>query len=318
MPASAARRANDATSAGSVSQIPRSVPAGSGPPLLRLDGIEQGGRPRRQCPVGEELQPAEPGAAAGRADRVPAPELHRRRSRELFRPDRGMDPDRQVAALVEDAIRVDRPAQPFLERERARIMDGDHAEPDEVTCQTADRLLVLSRRGLGTRSVTSRAAASWRTPVAAPSASRRIRPPGGSARSRSMPAWARAGWLTRRAWWSWAQRATERPGATRCEIVGGGPDAPAIVVPAVALEPGVLVSECRVSSRDPGEAIVERGARGQVDPVKRNPALGQVEVGVGQARDRDLVGVRARSGACADRPASRARSRSPRRRPGRP
>ena len=44
-------------------QTPRSVPVGSGPPLLRLDRLEERRRPRGERPVGEELQPAEPGAA---------------------------------------------------------------------------------------------------------------------------------------------------------------------------------------------------------------------------------------------------------------
>ncbi len=92
-----------------------------------------------------------------------------------------------------------------------------------MSARTASAITVGS--GGGTSEEPRRVADSCSTPVARPSWSRRITPPGGSARPSSIPASAIAARLASSAWWSWAQRATRRPGAasSRSSAVGQRP-----------------------------------------------------------------------------------------------
>ena len=77
----------------------------------------------------------------------------------------------------------------------------------------------------------------------------------------------------------------------RLKIVGCRPAAPAIDVPAVTLEPGAGVAGGRVRGADAGQAVVERRGIGQVDLARGVAAPREVQVRVGEARDRHLVGL---------------------------
>ena len=61
MPPAAARSTSSRRRVGGVIQTPRRSSGGERPVGLRLDVREQGGGPRPERPVGEALQPADPG-----------------------------------------------------------------------------------------------------------------------------------------------------------------------------------------------------------------------------------------------------------------
>ncbi len=293
IPASAARRAKAATSSGWVSQIPRSVPGGSGRPSSGLDRVEQGRRPRGKRPVGEELQPAEPGAAADRPERVTAPELGRRGGRELLGADRGVDPERQVVALIERAVRRDPQAQAVLEREGARDRGRrrPRAGPGRGPAgRSPPRRPPRRPAGRDRR----RAAPPTRggRPSARPSAiapddpARRIgRPlvdPGDRERPRGWPT-ARGGRGPRG-----RPRARVRPARGRLRSARRPSGRCASRGPGASASGSSAASWAAAIAARPSSSVA---VAGQVDPVQRQSALGQVEVGVRQPWDRDLVGI---------------------------
>src|SRR6185369_17965464 len=111
------------------------------PPLLRLDRVEEGRRARCERAVGEELQPAEMGAAGIRPERVAAPQPGRGCRLDLLLADAGVDADGQRATLVERPERGDAGAEALLERQPARTVDSDDAQADEVRRQLPDQRL---------------------------------------------------------------------------------------------------------------------------------------------------------------------------------
>ncbi len=81
------------------------------------------------------------------------------------------------------------------------------------------------------------------------------------------------------------------PRRDRLEVVGRRPAAPAVDVPAVTFEPGVGIGQRDVGGPDELEAVGERRGSGQVDLARRGGGTREVEVRVGETRDRDLVGL---------------------------
>ena len=82
---------------------------------------------------------------------------------------------------------------------------------------------------------------------------------------------------------------------TRChtlQIVRGGPAAPAVAVPAMALQPRIA-GQGDMRGAHTLQPIRERGRGRQVHLRRRHRGLGQVEVRVGQPGDRDLVRLQA-------------------------
>jgi hypothetical protein len=78
----------------------------------------------------------------------------------------------------------------------------------------------------------------------------------------------------------------------RLEVVGGGPATPAIHVPAVPLEPGIgIAGRRRVRGADTIQALGKRDGIGQVDLAGGVGRAGEVQVRVGQARYRHLIGL---------------------------
>ena len=74
-------------------------------------------------------------------------------------------------------------------------------------------------------------------------------PPGGSSVAAVTPPVRERRVAAHSAWWSCAHRAIRRPGRHALEVVGRRPAAPAVRVPAVALEPGVRVRRARRDGR---------------------------------------------------------------------
>ena len=74
------------------------------------------------------------------------------------------------------------------------------------------------------------------------------------------------------------------------DVRGGRPAAPAIRIPAVALEPRLRVRQPPVRVADSRQALLERGGVGEIDLPACHRALGEVEVGVGEAGNGHLVG----------------------------
>ncbi len=81
-------------------------------------------------------------------------------------------------------------------------------------------------------------------------------------------------------------------GRDRFQRVGSRPAAPPIRVPAVALEPRVG-RQALVRLTQASEPIVEGRGVTEVDMARRHRGLCQVQVGVGQPGDRDLVRLEA-------------------------
>ena len=87
----------------------------------------------------------------------------------------------------------------------------------------------------------------------------------------------------------------QRGAAARCdglELVGGGPAAPSIAVPAVTLQPGVG-REGIMRGAQPRQPFIERLRVREIDLPPRDGSLREMEVRVGQPGDRDLVGFQA-------------------------
>ena len=78
-------------------------------------------------------------------------------------------------------------------------------------------------------------------------------------------------------------------GGDRLDVVGRRPASPSVGVPAVPVDPRVGVRERRVRRPDRRHPVGERRDRREVDLPERVRGLGEVEVGVGEARDRHLV-----------------------------
>ena len=189
--------------------------------------LEERGGPGPERSVGEGLEPAEAQPVQRvRAERLAAPDPGDARRVQLLRPDAGMQAHAELARGGELAVGVERPAEVMARRQAARVVDGDDAGGDELPReQRATASAMTAGRGGGTSEDPRRVADSCSTPVGRPSRSRRITPPGGSAAPSSIPASAIAAWLASSAWWSWAQRATRRPGAasSRSAAVGQRP-----------------------------------------------------------------------------------------------
>ena len=265
------------------------------PPLLRLDRLEERRRPRRERPVGEELQPAEigrgrPSGQSGSPLRSPAAVAASSCSSRM-----------QAWTRMRQRRRARR--APGTRRSRRRGPPGATAPPGSWTATTPSR--TRSRGELprsasrsaraapaGTWSVTSRAAVSWRTPLGSPPSSRRMRPPSGSTVSRLDRRRPRAPRGSPRASGDRGPRARRAGRArprSRSSAVGQRPSGPwSQPWPSSQRSPSGRASP---AAADRGQAAVERRGLRQVDLVAGDAALGEVEMGVGQARDRDLVGV---------------------------
>ncbi len=112
-------------------------------PLHRL---EEGRRARSQRAVRERLEPAEPQAVERVGpERRAAAQPGRAGGLQLFRADAHVDAQREVAARRERAVGLDRRAESDGWRERARVVDRDDAEPDELRREPPQRL--PDRRG---------------------------------------------------------------------------------------------------------------------------------------------------------------------------
>ncbi len=83
-------------------------------------------------------------------------------------------------------------------------------------------------------------------------------------------------------------------GRHRLQLVGGGPPAPPVAVPAVPFQPRVG-REGHVGGSQAREAVAERLGIRQVDLALRDRGLGQMQVRIGQPGDRDLIGFEVRS-----------------------
>ena len=142
IPAPAARDASAASRSGGVMKTPRSVPAGSGLAGLRFDRLEEGRRPRRERPVGEELLPAQPRPIEARRERITAPEARFDRRVDLLLADAGVDAKRQAAGGREAPVGLDPAAEPLLHRQRTRVMDRHDAELDEPLGERGDEPVV--------------------------------------------------------------------------------------------------------------------------------------------------------------------------------
>ena len=273
------------------------------PVRLRLD-VARGGPPSASPsdPSAKQLLPADPGPAVG----VVA-ERRRRCGARASIAASSASSRRQAWTRSGQAARVgearDRPGtdqvRSGIRRERAR--DRGTATTPSATQLAADGARSPPRgppaSAAGRWTVTSRAAASCRTPSGSPSASRRMMPPGGSgvAAVDARRPRARRG-SPSRAWWSCAQSATRRPGRDPLEVVGRRPATPAVRVPAVALEPRVRVAASRAwAARTAAIPSSSVAALEQVDLPAAQRRLGEVEMRVGQPGDRDLVRLEVRS-----------------------
>ena len=116
-------------------------------------------------------------------------------------------------------------------------------------------------------------------------------PPAGSGVSRVTPAASSAARLTSSAWWSCAHSAQRRPGATvsRSSAVGQRPQRSTSQPWPSSHAAGI--GQRRVGGPDPLQALGERRGVGQVDLAGRGRGAREVEMRVGEARDRDLVGL---------------------------
>ena len=78
-------------------------------------------------------------------------------------------------------------------------------------------------------------------------------------------------------------------GSRALEVGDLGPAAPSLRVPAMAFQPGILISLCGVGRRDPPQAILEGPRVGQVHLGRGESRVRQVHVGIGQPRERDEI-----------------------------
>ena len=201
-----------------------------------------------------------------------------------------MDTQRQAAALRQPAVRSHRRPETRLEGKRAGIVDGHDTKGDELVSQGRDEpfvaILRRARDAVGDEPGGGLVEDAGRRAfvVAADEPARRI------GRFAIDP-----GDLERRA--AHPQRVMVvspqgNPSARRdpIEIAGCRPAPPAIRVPAMTLDP-VTLGQATIGRGDEGQPVVNASARLEIDLLEGDPAVGQVEVGVGQARNRHLVGV---------------------------
>ena len=134
MPASAARRARAASCATVSQRHARRAARWRAGRVVRLVGLQQGGRAAAQGAIGEELQPAVAVAAGGpappRRRPVRKPELDG--ALELLLADAGHDPQRQPAGRRQGAVERRAAAQLRIGRHAARVVHRRHAEARQV------------------------------------------------------------------------------------------------------------------------------------------------------------------------------------------
>ena len=269
------------------------MPAGSGLPSSGSIGSSSAAVREASVPSANSFSQPNRARSDARPERVAAPQAGLRRRLELLLADAGVDPERELAALVERAVRGDARAQPLLERQGAGIVDRDDAEPHEVRGERGDESLVALRREL--RGVDRHESggglvedAGRLAGVVAPDqAAVGVRRVAGRCRQSASDALARPERVV-----VVGPDRDAPAGHDGLEVVGRRPAPEAVRVPAVALDP--LPSVAAGFAGRPDRPRAPSGSDGdlrQVDLLAGDPALGEVEVGVGQARDRDLVGV---------------------------
>ena len=257
---------------------------------LRLDRLEECRGPRGERPVGEELQPAQPGPIDTGRQRIAAPQARFDRRVDLLLPDAGVDAERQPAARREAAVGLDPAPESLLHRQRARVMDRHDPELDEPLGQRGDEPVValvagardVIRDEAGRRLVEHPGRIAL---VVAPdeAAGRIVCVSRNGGRDEGRTAGPERMMVV-------GPQRHPPPRRDPLEVVGRRPAAPAIGVPAVTLDP-VVGGEPVVGGADQRQALVERLNLREVDALESDPALGEVEVRIGQARDRDLVRV---------------------------
>ncbi len=204
---------------------------------LRFDRLEEGRRPRRERPVGEELLPAQPRPIEARRERIAAPEARFDRRVDLLLADTGVDAQRQAAGGREAPVGLDPAPEPLLHRQRTRVMDRHDAELDEPLGERGDEPVV--------------ALLGWAGEVIRYEPGRRFVEDPGRIATGVAPDEA-AGWIVgvtgdrgrrergtagpERVVVVGPQRDTP-PGRHALQVVGRRPASPAIGVPAVALDP---------------------------------------------------------------------------------
>ena len=219
-----------------------------------------------------------------------------RRRRARRRATTTCDPDRQPAGLGEVACRpgTTSPGRGSGD-EAARIVDGHDAEGDAARCADAARGRVSSSVDGHRPAPCVGDEAGGRLEQDALRRRRRHR--GGSRRRRDRASSRRrrpsrsAARLARSAWWSCAQSAHRRPGATgsRSAAVGQRPQRSESQPWPSSQASGSTRRSCAARiSASPSSSV-----RASVRSTWRSAtaAVGEVEVRVGQARDRDLVGL---------------------------
>ena len=301
-------------------RLRRARPSGGGQPdaaaavrRRRLAGaasmrLEQGRGARPERAVGERLEPAQPEPV----ERI-RPERRRRcgaraRSRRPAAPRRmhGVHAERQLAGSRRGRG-TPRSAPPRSVAARRRPGRGRRRRPSaSELAAIGARSAAPSRRRPGggmMRRLTSRAADSWRTPVAAPSASRRITPPAGSGVRSPTPA-SRQGRVARDER-VMVVRPQRDPPTGRRPPRGRRPSASGPARRGPSRRPGSIASPVARSARAPDpwpRASIECAAL-ELDLRPRERRLGEVQVRVGQARGWRPRRRRARSGGCPGPPA---------------
>ncbi len=203
--------------------------------------------------------------------------------------ERRVDPDRQLPALGEPGVGRERAAERRVRHEPAGVVDGDHAERDELARQGRDRLdQVVGRRRRHEPGHEPR-----RRLVEHP-ARRAVRP----ASDRAALRIGRPGSKTRFGERGMAHEervvvvGPERDPAARgdrLEIVGGRPASPAVEVPPVAEQPGRRIRQRGVCLADVPQACLQGRGGLEVDGAGGDRRLGKVEVRVREPGDRHLV-----------------------------
>ena len=245
---------------------------------LGLDVGQERRGPRPERAVGEALLPADPGPPVGigaerprrSADRRPAPcRAHPRAATPSPGPGAGRSPTGARRPDTTTPGRGPARARPGRGPRRRRGVSSSSETATMAASRSASAI-----GGMWT--VTRRVAASCRTPSASPSASRRMTPPAGSGVSRSRRPPSSAARLASSAWWSCAQSAQRRPGRDGLEVVGRRPAAPAVDVPAVALEPrpGIGQRARGRPGRAPGRRRASRHRSGRPGASRRRHARG--------------------------------------------
>ena len=275
-------------------------PAASGRSGFGLDVLEQARGPRPQRAVGEALLPADPGAAR------PGPRRGRRRSGGPARcaasscvvAHAGVDAGPAVAGVGQAGVGRERVGQVRVRRERPpgrgrRRRRAPTSSPPERLDASAE--VVRGRRRDVDRDEPGRGLVEHALgrPVGRRAGRRRRADPSvAPTRRRS----ASAAWLAQQR--VVVVRPERDPPAgrdrSRSSAVGQPPQRSR--VPAVPLEPGVRVrpGAAWAAPTAASPSVEGRGARSGRPGAARQRRLGEVEVGVGQAGDRDLVRLEAR------------------------